>query len=353
MNKSEQTLVILSPAFPRTESETAWLPSQQLLVKELKNQFPQLNIIVLSFLYPYEKVEYNWNDVKVVAFGGMHKRKLKRLMLWRSVWKKLKKIKKQNNLIGIFSFWCGECALIGKWFGKQNKLNHYCWICGQDARKTNRYVKCIRPGPNELVAISDFVAEEFYKTHKIKPAHLIPNAIDKKMFPELSVVRDIDVIGVGSFSYQKNFDQFVLMIATLKEQFPSIKAIHCGSGEDEGNIKALVRKLNLSEALSLLGVVQHSEVLRLMQGSKILLHPSSYEGFSTVCLEALYAGAHVISFVKPMNHDIKNWHIVKTKEEMVSKAADLLQKTDLSHERVMLFSIEDSAKKFMQLLDKR
>ena len=126
MNKSEQTLVILSPAFPRYESETAWLPSQQLLVNELKNQFPHLNIIVLSFLYPYEKVEYNWNDVKVVAFGGMHKRKLKRLFLWRSVWKKLKKIKKENRIIGILSFWCGECALVGSWFARRNKIKYYC-----------------------------------------------------------------------------------------------------------------------------------------------------------------------------------------------------------------------------------
>ena len=352
MNTNEKTLVILTPAFPANESDSLWVPAQQLLVKEIKKQFPRLTIIVLSFLYPYKKVKYSWHGIKVIALGGMNKRKIKRILFWWEIWKRLKKIKKENKVTDILSFWCAECALIGSWFAKFYKLNHFCWICGQDARKKNYYVKWIRPRANELVAISDFLVEEFYRSHKIKPAYIVPIAIDKKMYPELSSERDIDIIGAGSFSYQKNYDQFVLMIATLKEQFPSIKAVHCGSGEDEENVKMLVKKLNLENNLSLLGMVPHSKVLQLMQRSKILLHPSSYEGFGMVCLEALYSGAHVISFVKPMNHEIKNWHIVKTKKEMIAKASELLHKKDILHERVMVYSIEDSVKKIMTLFDK-
>ena len=66
------------------------------------------------------------------------------------------------------------------------------------------------------------------------------------------------------------------------------------------------------------------EILQLMKRAKIFLHTSSYEGFSTVCLEALYAGCHVISFIKPMEHDIGHWHIVQSKEEMVKKAMEIL-----------------------------
>jgi glycosyltransferase involved in cell wall biosynthesis len=350
MSKPE-TLVVLSPAFPRNESDTAWVPAQQILVRELKNQFPHLEIVVLSFLYPYEKIEYEWNGVKVIALDGMHNRKLKRLWFWFSIWKKLKKLKRENNVIGIFSFWCGECALVGSWFARLNKLTHYCWICGQDARKSNKFVKWIRPGSEELIAISDFLIDEFYRSHGIKPFHFIPIAIDKKMFPEVPAERNIDIIGAGSISFQKNYDQFVLMVEALKKQIANIKAIHCGSGEDEKSIKELTIKFNLENNLSLLGMLPHHEVLQLMQKSKILLHPSSYEGFGMVCLEALYAGAHVISFVKPMKQEIKNWHIVNTKEEMVLKATELLQTPNLSHDRVIVFSVEDSAKKLMQLFD--
>jgi glycosyltransferase involved in cell wall biosynthesis len=349
MNKPEQTLVILSPAFPANESETTWVPAQQLLVKELKDQFPDLNVMVISFLYPYKKSEYYWHDVKVISFGGMYKRRLKRLQLWIKIWKQLNKIKKENHVIGLLSFWCGECALIGSWFAKRNKLKHFCWICGQDAKRSNKYIRRTRPKPEELVAISDFLMDEFHTNHSIKPAHLIPIAIQKKMFPGWTGTRDIDIIGVGSLIPLKNFDIFVSVIAELKKIFPSIKVVLCGAGSEEEKIKSLAKQLNVYENISFPGMLPHSEVLQWMQRSKILLHPSSYEGFGMVYLEALYAGAHAIGFTKAMHHEIKNWHIVKTKKEMVEKARALLQDTGLSHENVLVYSIEDSAKAFMEL----
>ena len=157
MNKDTKTIVILTPAFPANESETYWVPSQQLMVKALKKNFPEINIVVLSFLYPYRKSEYTWHGIEVTSFDGMHRRKLNRFFLLRDIWKILKKKTKENNVIGLLSFWCGECALIGKWFGRWNRINHYCWICGQDARKGNNLVKWIRPDADELVAMSPFL----------------------------------------------------------------------------------------------------------------------------------------------------------------------------------------------------
>jgi glycosyltransferase involved in cell wall biosynthesis len=347
---SKKTLIILTPAFPINESDTSWVPAQQLLVKELIRQFPELNIVVLSFIYPYEEKEYHWYGAKVFAFDGIHKRKLKRISLWYLAWKNLKEIKKTHDVVGILSFWCSECAFVGEWFAYWHKLKHYSWICGQDARKTNKYVKWVRPKAEELIAISDFLVDEFQKNHGVRPAHLIPIAIDTKMFPGLPQSRDVDIIGAGSFSFQKNYDQFVSIIAELKKKFPSIKAIHCGSGEDKENIIRLVEKFDLSQNLTLLGVIPHQEVLKWMQRSKILLHPSSYEGFGLVYLEALYAGAHAIGFTKAMNHEIKNWHIVKTEQEMVEKCSEILQ-TDVRPERVLVYSIDETAKAFMKLLD--
>ena len=56
-----------------------------------------------------------------------------RLLLWRRLWRTLRRVKKENNIVGLFSFWCGECAFIGKWFGKFNAVKDLCWISGQDA----------------------------------------------------------------------------------------------------------------------------------------------------------------------------------------------------------------------------
>src|SRR4051794_25634340 len=118
MKASPETLVILSPAFPASEADINWIPAHQSFVKALKTNFPALNIIVLAFLYPHHTSTYTWNGVRVIAFNGMQQRRWKRLFLWRNIWRELKKIRRENNLIGLFSFWCGECALIGKYFGK-------------------------------------------------------------------------------------------------------------------------------------------------------------------------------------------------------------------------------------------
>jgi glycosyltransferase involved in cell wall biosynthesis len=112
-----------------------------------------------------------------------------------------------------------------------------------------------------------------------------------------------------------------------------------------------VREKDLSKNIFLNGEMTHQNLLMLMQQSKVFLHPSSYEGFSMVCLEALYAGCHVISFCKPMNVDFDHWHIVKTKEEMIKKTLEILTLRDLTHESVMPYSINHSAKSVVQLFN--
>jgi len=350
MSQEVKTLLVLTPAFPKNESETSWVPSQQLLVRNLKLQFPELKIIVYSFIYPYEQCEYEWHQVKVFAFAGMHNKKLKRLQLWQNIWQRLRKAKKENNVIGILSFWCSECALIGTWFARYYNLRHLCWICGQDAKPLNKYVKWIRPKPAELMAISDFVNDEFSRNHKIRPAFTLPNGVDTDLFTaELPGQRDIDILGAGSLIPLKQYDVFTETIASLQHTFQNIKAIHCGDGKEKENIELLISKYEIGNNFHLLGSKRHEELLHLMQRTKLFLHTSNYEGFSTVCLEALYAGCHVISFTKPMNHDIRNWHVVNSKDEMVMKALQLLSDNRLSHERVLVYSLKDIAGQTMQL----
>lgn len=350
MNNKGKTLVVLSPAFPANESESYWVPSQQLLVKTLKRNFPDWKITVLSFIYPYAESDYEWFGIPVNSFHGSRYKKWNRLVLWWKIWRKLKGIRRRENLAGILSFWCKECALVGSYFGKLHGISHHTWICGQDARKTNRYVKFIRPKPAELVAISDFVAAEFYRNHGIKPQYIIPNAIDENNFPSIpNQIRDIDLLGVGALIPLKQFDILVNLTQMLKEQYPSIQVVICGKGEEKDNLLALIARQGLETNIRLTGALPREEVLQLMQRAKLLVHPSSYEGFSTVCLEALYAGASVISFTNPMNQEIRKWHIVRDAAEMKEKALALLNAGSAQTEPVLVYSMNETAKKMMQL----
>ena len=98
MSTPLKTLVILTPAFPGSELETVWVRPKQLFIRKLQESFPSLQIIILSFNYPFHTSEYKWRGIRVIAFNGMYTRKFRRLFLWIRVWRKLKEIKKQDRL---------------------------------------------------------------------------------------------------------------------------------------------------------------------------------------------------------------------------------------------------------------
>lgn len=348
MNRPNKTIIIFSPAFAANEADTIWLPWLQIFVRALNKNFPNLDVIVFAFQYPYTTKIYRWHNNTVIPFNGSRKKRTGRLLMWMKILLSVRKLKKVNNVRGIFSIWCTECTFVAKYAAIFFNLKYFCWIVGQDARETNTYVKRIRPNPSSLITLSDFLVDEFYRNHGIKPQHTAPMGIDISLFNSLPVKKDIDVIGVGSLSILKQYDVFVQIVAKLKESLPGIKAMLCGDGEDREHIKELIKELSLNENITLTGTLQHAESLKMMQRAKVLLHPSLYEGFGAVCLEALYAGAHVISFVQPMYHKIKNWHIVKTTEEMQAEALKLLI-GDTKYEPVLVYRMDDSAKKVMQL----
>jgi len=349
-NKSD-ALIILTPGFPENEADSTCIPPQQIFVKALKDNYPQLNIIVLTFHYPFFSARYQWNGVDVISFGGKAKGRLYSKVTGIRVWSELKKINKEHHIIGLLSFWMGKCAFIGSWFAEKYHLTHYCWILGQDAKVGNKYVRRINPKGKSLIALSDFIANEFYKNYGIFPQHIIPVGIDISLFAEVIPEKDIDIIGAGSFIPLKQYDVFVEVIKLLKKDFPDIKTCICGDGPEMVHLRTMIDIMDLEDNIKLLGRQTHAQVLTLMQKSKVFLHTSNYEGFGAVCLEALYAGAQVVSFVKPMNADIENWHIVEDKEDMLQILKEILKNNESTHESILPYSIHDNAKAAMKLFD--
>jgi glycosyltransferase involved in cell wall biosynthesis len=351
MKTSKKTLLIFSPAFAASESDSVWLPWLQILVRTLNKNYPQVQLIIFSLQYPASTTSYTWHNNRVIPFNGMQKKRAARLLMWLQILIKSKQLHKQHNIIGIFSLWCGECTLLAKYAATILHTKYFCWIVGQDARASNNYVKRIRPNAASLIAMSDFLADEFYRNHHIKPQHIITNSIDASLFSTAPVNKTIDIIGVGSLIPLKRFNLFVEAIKRLKKSFPSIRVMLCGDGEERRSIEKLITAYELQHTIQLTGEIAHAQVLKYMQQSKILLHTSSYEGFVTVGLEALYAGAQVISFVKPMHAPIKNWHIVQCEDELLAKASEILEQPFFTPEYLLSYPADDSAKEIMKLFD--
>jgi glycosyltransferase involved in cell wall biosynthesis len=344
------TLIILTPGFPANEADTACLPPQQVFVRYLKKTYPGLNIIILSFQYPFTKTIYLWEGIRVIPFAGKEKTRLHRVLLWIKVYKTLKQLHRENKLAGILSFWFTECALVGKRFARKYGLRHFTWLLGQDARKDNRYVQRAHPTGDELVALSDFIQDEFEKNYATRPAHVIPPGIDTALFEQEHPLKDIDILCAGSLIPLKQYKIAIEVIAALKEYYPAIKAVIAGKGPEKDMLQSMISKLGLTNNISLTGELPHRDVLRLMQRTKVFLHPSSYEGFGVVCTEALYAGASVISFVKPMKKPIPNWHIATTIQEMTTVTRALLE-SFTPHPPLDVYPVEENVRKMMTLFN--
>jgi len=346
---NEKTFVILTPGFPSSEHDSTCLPMQQNLIRKLKEVRPDLNIVVLSFQYPYHKNPYKWHDICVIPFNGKNRGGLTRLLLRKRVNSELKKINSEGSIAGLLSFWYNECAWIGKKFADAHSLTHRCWILGQDAKKQNTSPRRLKPNGYELIALSDFVRDEFRKNHGVEPRHIVPAAIDALEFDKYDGIKNIDIVAAGSLIPLKQYTVFVEIVSALQKTLPGVRALLIGDGPDRKQLERMIKKSGLKQNLVITGELPHKQVLDCMQKATLFLHPSSYEGFGVVCLEALYAGAHVISFCKPMKKEIPQWHTVETKEEMLAKAFMLLRNRPFRVERVLPYSIEDQAKSMLEI----
>ena len=351
MAELKKTLVILSPGFPKNEADSTCIPPQQVFVRNLKLQYPALNIIVLTFEYPFHSASYQWNNVSVISFGGANRGGLIRLNNWRRAWITLRRLNRQFQIIGLLSFWMGDCAFIADRFAGKRNLKHFCWILGQDAKPGNKYFRWVKPRAENLIALSDFIANEVKNNYTIMPAHVIPVGIDPALFGEPVKKRDIDILGVGSLIPLKLYSLLINMIGTLHIYFHDIRAVICGDGSERHLLDMLIKDYRLGKNIELTGELPHTAVLALMQRTKIFVHPSSYEGLGVVCLEALYAGAQVVSFVKPMDQPIKNWHFAKTPDDMVNMIKKLLEDPFCNHGNIAPYVIEDTCSKIMKLFD--
>lgn len=349
MTRGEKTLVILTPGFAKDEADSTCIPTQQNFVTALNKIYPALNVIILALDYPYFKRTFQWFNNTVISFNGRNRGGLSKLLLRRRALSTLKKIDASTNIVGLLSFWYDECTLIGKKFAAANNLKHICWIFGQDAKKGNKYVRRFPPNAYELAALSDFLQDEFEKNYNIKPLYVIPPGINTTQFSKELLQKDIDIIAAGSLIPLKQYEIFLHVVAEIKKQIPALKAVLMGNGPAKSRLQDLIAELGLESNVRLTGELQHQEVLQMMQRGKVFLHTSSYEGFGVVCIEALYAGAKVISFVKPMRQRIENWHITANSEEMVQKAIEILKDPTTEYKSTIPFTVEQSVQQMAQL----
>ena len=129
--------------------------------------------------------------------------------------------------------------------------------------------------------------------------YVIPNGID---FDEIQTIRADDqlkhpaILVMGTWGRVKGIDVLLNAIPIIRKEILNLHVYIAGkSGSEEGNLKKLVKELNIEENVSFLGFVSGAEKYAYFKSADIYVQPSRYETFGVVLLEAMACGKPVIA----------------------------------------------------------
>lgn len=347
-SNSVNHILILTPGFPEHEEDSTCIPALQVYVKALQERISAENISIITFHYPFKNCPYHWHGVNVYPMNDGNRKWIYKPILWLKVLRRVFKINRLKRISLIHSFWYSECAFIGGVLSLLLKRPHVCTFMGQEALSKHRYGKLILNKPY-LVALSDFHAISISDSLGIQPDKIIPWGIEKNDLKSNPSKRLIDVIGVGSLIPLKNYSLFIDVIGELVKQKKELICVLIGEGNERKLLEDKIVEMNLSDHIELRGATDRSEVLNYMNQSKVLLHTSNYESFGMVFIEALQAGASIVS--KPVGcfQESDSWKIGGDKIQLQKAVLELLQNKPLS--KPPSFNIHDTVRSYLDIYE--
>ncbi|MCW9066082.1 MAG: glycosyltransferase, partial [Ignavibacteriaceae bacterium] len=325
---STKHIVIITPGFPDDENDFLTIPPLQEFLKSLKSSFPFLTITVIALQYPYHHKKYKWHGLQIVSMAGKNK-PIKKPLLWFKTISEVKKINKSNKIDVIHSLWLGECAMIGNILSTKFNCKHICTLMGQDVKRSNKYLRLLNKKKITIVAISKNQSAQFFKLTNQNADEIISWGIDD--IPVTNCERDIDLLAVGSLIPLKNYSLLINLVEKTATMNPEVKCKLVGTGPEELNLKQLSEEKGLEKNINFTGVLNHSEIFKLMQRSKIFVHPSKFEGFGYVFAEALANGMNIVSFNVGYAQPHPKWFIAVDEKNFLKITLNLLvSKLDFS-----------------------
>jgi len=159
-------------------------------------------------------------------------------------------------------------------------------------RKLDRIIAFSEASKNLLIkaGLSDEKIEVIY------PYRLSPKSTTSLSFEKL---REFTIAFVGWLRRYKGLHVVIQAMSIVIEKIPNARLIVVGSGEEsyKNYIKELVENLNLKRHVSFLGKRKNEEVLRLLEGSDVVVVPEQWPNVfgPIVLIEAMTLGRPVVA----------------------------------------------------------
>lgn len=316
-----QHVIWISPGFASNEEDTKCIPPQQLLAKAL-SEAPTIKLHIVSLHYPQRKSEYHWHGVDV--YPCYCDGPLAKVRIWLKAYHKIRLLTKAYPDAILHSFWLNDACLLAQWVDRFRSRKHLVTLMGQDARPTNRYLRILPLLDMHKVGLSEFHAKQFRKSTGLEVDQIIPWGL-----PPLTInkaARPYHLIGIGNLIPLKQFDIFVELAHELKNDIPNLKCLLVGEGPERERLEAKIASADLGNHITLTGAIPRGKVLKLLEQSKVLVHPSNYESFGFVLVEALQQGTHVVSSPVGIAPELDDVSLAKTLAEFKTAVLEALER---------------------------
>lgn len=285
-----QDIIWISPGFAAHEQDTKCIPPQQLLARAL-SKVPSVRLHIISLHYPQSRAKYHWHGVEVYpcySSGPWAK-----VRTWLKAYHQIRLLTRAYPGAILHSFWLNDACLLAQWVDRFRGRKHLVTLMGQDARPTNRYLRILPLQSMYKVGLSKFHARQFQQSTGLELDQIIPWGLSKvAVSPE---ARPYHLIGIGNLIPLKQFELLVDLAMALRNDIPDIRCLLIGEGPERRRLENRIAEAGLDEHITLTGALPREKVLELLAQSKVLVHPSSYESFGFVLLEALQQGTFVVS----------------------------------------------------------
>ena len=188
----------------------------------------------------------------------------------------------------------------------KNNKKKYCFIHGKEINhpkgsNVNKRINKILNNIDQVIANSNYTKnlaiEVGINPNKIivmNPGIDTTKNLDQKSLDKVESLLKIKtprLITVSRFDKRKNHEKIIMALRNLKQIYPNIVYICVGSGDEEQNIKNLVKELGLEEQVMFFKDISDNLKNALVAKSNIfvmpsIIHKKSVEGFGIVYAEA-------------------------------------------------------------------
>lgn len=151
---------------------------------------------------------------------------------------------------------------------------------------------------SRIIVVSESMKEEILQDYTVSAdvLYVMVNGVNTEVFSpggevaNLTVTTSKKILFVGNLNQRKNPDLVIKALRCLSQEYG---AVFIGPDYMNGVLQQLVSELGLRERVEFVGTVHNRDLAKYMRACKVLVLPSSSEGFPKVVLEALACGVPV------------------------------------------------------------